>query len=239
MGNLFPGLSSRTFWLRSSLGIYWTGHSTSEPDTSTRRWHAALSHSECQSLYKVLPGISGQVIVGTTLDPSTPPRMSHRNHGIHGPQPNPQNFFPFTPPPFRWRRGTQLPGWGCGDPCFPWIPWPFTPGAACVAMASDFRDGGAVSLTGTSFPTNTGRTLYNVYPYIWTNPRNSFSRQKPAPGERCGRIVASGGIVDEEACGCHIWAAPLGTAGPPMASLAARNVRPELAGYLPITPVPR
>ena len=23
------------------------------------------------------------------------------------------------------------------------IPWPFTPGAACVAMASDLRDGGA------------------------------------------------------------------------------------------------
>ncbi len=26
--------------------------------------------------------------------------------------------------------------------------WPFTPGAACVAMASDFRDGGAFFLNG-------------------------------------------------------------------------------------------
>ena len=49
----------------------------------------------------------------------------HGNHGTHGPQPNPQNsFFPFTPTPF-WGRegGTQLPGRGCGGPCFPWIPW--------------------------------------------------------------------------------------------------------------------
>ncbi len=41
-------------------------------------------------------------------------------------------------------------------PCVPWIPWPFTPGAACVAMASNFRDGGAFFLTGTSFPRNAG-----------------------------------------------------------------------------------
>jgi hypothetical protein len=41
-------------------------------------------------------------------------------------------------------------GWGL------WIPWPFTPDAACVTMASDFRDGGAFFLTGTSFPGNAG-----------------------------------------------------------------------------------
>ncbi len=45
-------------------------------------------------------------------------------HGIHGPQPNPQDtFFPFTTPPFRGRGGTQLPGRGCGGPCFPCFPW--------------------------------------------------------------------------------------------------------------------
>ena len=44
-------------------------------------------------------------------------------------------------------------GWG---PWIPWIPRPFTPAAACVAMASDFRDGGVFFLTGTSFPGNTG-----------------------------------------------------------------------------------
>jgi len=49
-------------------------------------------------------------------------------------------------------------GWGPCVPWFPWpfTPWPFTPGAACVAMVSNFRDGGAFFLTGTSFPGNTG-----------------------------------------------------------------------------------
>ncbi len=32
-----------------------------------------------QGLTMVLPGISGQVIEGTILDPSTPPRMTPRN----------------------------------------------------------------------------------------------------------------------------------------------------------------
>ena len=59
-------------------------------------------------IFKVLPGISGQVIEGTILDPSIPPRMA-----IHS-------------------------------------------GRGVFAMASDFRDGGAFFLTGTSFPGNAG-----------------------------------------------------------------------------------
>ena len=43
----------------------------------------------------VLPGISGQVIEGTILDPSTPPRMSH---GIHGPLPHPSPVLPPSTP---------------------------------------------------------------------------------------------------------------------------------------------
>ena len=49
MGNLFPGPFCRTFRLRSSLGSPEPGHSTSEPDASARRCHAALSDSECLS----------------------------------------------------------------------------------------------------------------------------------------------------------------------------------------------
>ncbi len=40
-------------------------------------------------------GISGQVIEGTILDPSTPPRMSH---GIHGPLPHPSPVLPPSTP---------------------------------------------------------------------------------------------------------------------------------------------
>ena len=36
MGNLFPGLSCRTFWLRSSVGSTGPGHSILEPDASAR-----------------------------------------------------------------------------------------------------------------------------------------------------------------------------------------------------------
>ncbi len=38
----------------------------------------------------------------------------------------------------------------------PGIPGPFTPGAACFAMACDLRDGGTFFLTGTSFTGNAG-----------------------------------------------------------------------------------
>ncbi len=80
--------------------------------------------------------------------------------------------------------------------------------------------------------------IRNVYPYIWTNPRNPLSRQKPAPGERCGRIVASGGIVDEEALSVpHLGSATPHSRAANGASRAARNV--VLASYPPITPVPR
>ncbi len=59
------------------------------------------------------------------------------------------------PWPSKWKRGIVAGGerWG---PWIPWIPWPFTPGAVCVAMASDFRGGGAFFLTGTSFTGNAG-----------------------------------------------------------------------------------
>ncbi len=62
----------------------------------------------------VLPGISGQVIEGTILDPSTPPRMSH---GIHGPLPHPSPVLPPSTPKglpgvahctmkqVKWKRG--------------------------------------------------------------------------------------------------------------------------------------
>ncbi len=36
------------------------------------------------------------------------------------PNPTPKLFFPFTPTPFRGGgKATQLPGRGCGGPCFP------------------------------------------------------------------------------------------------------------------------
>ena len=59
--------------------------------------------------------------------------------------------------------------------------------------------------------------IRNVYPYIWTNPHNPFSRQKLA------KALIEGSATR------HTRAA--------MANLAARNV--VLAGDPPITPVPR
>ncbi len=53
-------------------------------------------------------------------------------------------------------KGKKFEGLGW-VPCVPWIPWPFTPAAVCIAVASDFRDGGSLFLTGTAFPEITGR----------------------------------------------------------------------------------
>ena len=51
-------------------------------------------------------------------------------HGNHGPEPNPQAFFTLHPHTFSGEGEgegeggtTQLPGRGCGGPCFPWIQW--------------------------------------------------------------------------------------------------------------------
>ncbi len=97
-----------------------------------------------------LPGISGQVIEGTILDPSTLPRMSHGKHGKHGPQPNPRKtFLPFTPTPFRGggEGGNTTSGVGLR-------------GSVCsVTIHSGpgvYHNGGAFFLTGTSFSGNTG-----------------------------------------------------------------------------------
>ncbi len=59
----------------------------------------------------------------------------------------------FAPLPQKGGGVKGKKAWGLGwGPWIPWIPWPFAPGAACVPMASDFRDGGGFFLTVTSFP---------------------------------------------------------------------------------------
>ncbi len=96
--------------------------------------------------------------------------------------------------------------------------------------------------------------IRNVYPYIWTNPRNPFSRQKPAEAliETLddGHLFGAGvDVFDGEpkvnpalvAYPRVVYVPHLGSATrhtrPTMANLAARNV--VLAGDTPITPVPR
>ncbi len=58
----------------------------------------------------------------------------HGNHGTHGPQPSPQSFFPLPPHLFGGGGRTQLPGRGCGGPCFLWVPsliWGGAEGQRC------------------------------------------------------------------------------------------------------------
>ena len=78
------------------------------------------------------------------IDPSTPPQMSHGTHRNHGPQqPRPGSCVPSPPPTRKWGGEGLLAIYS---------------GAACVAMASDFRDGGDFFLMGTSSPEIPDRT---------------------------------------------------------------------------------
>ena len=74
------------------------------------------------SVRKKAPPSRKSEAIATHAAPGVNGHGIHGIHGIHGPQPNPQNFFPLHPHTFLG-GATQLPGRGCGGPCFPCFPW--------------------------------------------------------------------------------------------------------------------
>ena len=100
--------------------------------------------------------------------------------------------------------------------------WTFYIGARCI--------GQAVARRALGF----GMSILYMDQYHATRFRGRNRR----PASEDGRIAASGGIVDEEALSVpHLGSATPHSRAANGASRAARNV--VLAGYPPITPVPR
>ncbi len=159
---------------------------------------APFAHSH---ILLILPGISGQVIEGTILDPPTPPRMSH---GIHGPLPT--HLLSCLPPPPRGLPGVAH----CTDETGQGIPWPFTPGVACVAMASDFRDGGAFLPDG----------IVQLWLELYRVDHKRRCRAGGKTGKHIGRIVLGGGHAEHanSHCACH------GEPAPPTRTVVGRQL---------------